>query len=162
VSKNQVRISAVAAICIVFVAGASGWVAALAPNKRHADIGVALYANLAIVLVLAAFVLYLVVANAPALLIMLNSLAVISNTLAAFTGVYYNIGNNGNFSVKLTHLDSVYVALGTATTAGTGSIAAQTDTARLVQTIQMGTDFVIIGIVLTVAITAIMSKQSAR
>jgi hypothetical protein len=71
--------------------------------------------------------------------------------LEFFTGLYWTYGTSRNFSVPLSRLDALYFALGTLTT-GTGNIAAISETSRRIQTIQMGIDFLFIGLLVAFAI----------
>jgi len=73
--------------------------------------------------------------------------------LQLFSYIYWANGAGNNFSVTLTHLDSFYLALGTFTTAGTGNIAPLTEAARGFQTLQMGLDFILIGLVVGLVMT---------
>jgi hypothetical protein len=51
-------------------------------------------------------------------------------SFAAFSYIYWAHGTAKDFSVSLTHLDAFYFALGTFTTAGTGNISDQRNSAR--------------------------------
>jgi hypothetical protein len=70
-----------------------------------------------------------------------------------FATIYWIIGTTENFSVELSHWGAIYFALGTLTTAGTGTIAPTSDLARAIVSDQMILDFVFVGIALTLAIT---------
>jgi tetratricopeptide (TPR) repeat protein len=74
---------------------------------------------------------------------------IFSLLLQLFSYIYWSYGSTRNFSISLSHLDSFYFALGTLTTAGTGNISAISETARRIQTLQMGLDLVFVGIVVT-------------
>lgn len=65
--------------------------------------------------------------------------------LQLFSYIYWSYGTPRNFGTSLSHLDSFYFALGTLTTAGTGSISAISETARGIQALQMGLDLAIVG-----------------
>jgi hypothetical protein len=69
---------------------------------------------------------------------------VVSQLLQYFSYLYWSAGSAGNFNQPLTHLDSLFFALGTLTTAGTGNVVATSEKARLLQTVQMGLDFTLI------------------
>ncbi|MBO0808091.1 MAG: two pore domain potassium channel family protein [Actinobacteria bacterium] len=58
-------------------------------------------------------------------------------------------GTTRNFTIRLSHLDSFYFALGTLSTAGTGNISAISETTRRLQAAQMGVDLILIGFVVT-------------
>jgi Ion channel len=67
-----------------------------------------------------------------------------SLVLQLFSYIYWSYGSTQNFSIRLSHLDSFYFALGTLTTAGTGSISVVSETARGLQTLQMGPDLILV------------------
>ena len=77
---------------------------------------------------------------------------ILSLLLQFFSYAYWSYGTTRNFSASLSHLDSFYFALGTLTTAGTGNIAATSETARGLQTLQMGLDVVIVGFALALVL----------
>ena len=83
---------------------------------------------------------------------------VFSQLLQAFAWLYWNYGTRSNFNRPLSHLDSLYFALGTLTTAGTGNLSATSDTARAIQTAQMFAD---LGLVLF-ALAIVFAKASAQ
>lgn len=70
--------------------------------------------------------------------------------LQLFSYIYWTYGTTKNFSVNLTHFDSFYFALGTLTTVGSGTITANSETARQIQAVQMGLDLLLIGFAVTV------------
>jgi hypothetical protein len=74
-----------------------------------------------------------------------------SLVLQLFSYVYWVHGTTKDFSVSLTHLDAFYLALGTFTTAGTGNISPISETARGLQALQMGLDFLLIAVVVVLA-----------
>lgn len=61
----------------------------------------------------------------------------ILSALASFSSAYWQIGTTANFNIQLTHFDSWYIVLGMFTAAGTGNIAAISERAREIQTLQM-------------------------
>jgi hypothetical protein len=67
-----------------------------------------------------------------------------SARIGAFAWIYWDSGSTQNFSIKLSHLDAIYFALGTLTT-GSGNIFATTEYARGVQTIQLVLDLALMG-----------------
>jgi hypothetical protein len=88
---------------------------------------------------------------------------VLSLLLQFFSYAYWTYGTKQNFNVSLSHLDSFYFALGTLTTAGTGSISATSETARGYQALQMGLDIVLVGFVVVVILaryTTLLSKST--
>jgi hypothetical protein len=73
----------------------------------------------------------------------------LSQLLQFFSYMYWSYGTTNNFSIRLSHLDSFYFALGTLTTAGTGNVSATSEITRGLQTLQMGFDLVLFGFVVT-------------
>jgi Ion channel len=80
-------------------------------------------------------------------------LYVFSLLLQLFSYIYWSYGTTRNFSIRLSHLDSFYFALGTLTTAGTGNVSATSETSRQIQTLQMGLDLIFVGIVVAIILT---------
>jgi hypothetical protein len=68
----------------------------------------------------------------------------VSQVLQYFSYLCWSVGSALNFNQPLTHLDSLYFALGTLTTAGTGNLVATSEAARRLQTVQMALDFVLL------------------
>jgi Ion channel len=85
-----------------------------------------------------------------------------SLVLQLFSFIYWSYGSTRNFSISLSHLDSFYFALGTLTTAGTGNVSAISETARGLQTLQMGLDLLFVGIALTVVLARYSTLFSRR
>jgi hypothetical protein len=88
----------------------------------------------------------------------LSLLFVFSLLLQFFSYIYWSYGTTTNFNTPLTHLDSLYFALGTLTTAGTGNIVAISETARRLQTLQMVLD---LGLVLF-AVSLVVARYFAH
>lgn len=63
-----------------------------------------------------------------------------SGLVACFTALYYAVGTSHNFSMPLSHGDALYLAIGTLSTAGTGSVVATSQLARAIQSAQMVLD----------------------
>jgi hypothetical protein len=84
-------------------------------------------------------------------LLMLSLVSTLSQLLANFSWFYWLYGGVGNFTKPLTHLDAVYFAVGTLSTAGTGSLSATSETARGIQMAQMlldlGLTLLVLGVV---------------
>jgi Ion channel len=81
-------------------------------------------------------------------LVVISLINVLVFTVAIFSYLYWGYGTRANFNITLSHVDAIYFALGTLTTAGTGSIEATSETARTIQGAQMAID---IGLVLFAA-----------
>jgi hypothetical protein len=69
-----------------------------------------------------------------------------------FSDLYWNVGGGHNFTSPLSHLDSLYFSLGTLTTAGTGNIAAASEAARRIQTIQMLLDLSLVVFAISIVV----------
>jgi hypothetical protein len=74
--------------------------------------------------------------------------------------LYWAIGTRPNFGSELSRVDAVYFALGTLTTAGTGTIAPTSGLARGLVSGQMIVDLVFVAGALTIAITRWSEKSS--
>jgi hypothetical protein len=70
----------------------------------------------------------------------------LSTLLQYFSYLYWNIGNKSNFNHPLSHLDALYFSIGTFTTAGTGKLAAESESAIRLQTVQMALDFAFLSV----------------
>ena len=81
-----------------------------------------------------------------------------------FSFFYWSYGSTANFNLELTHLDAIYFAVGTLSTAGTGDISAVSETARGIQTIQMMLDlgFVVLAVAMVVARFSAYSRKAPR
>lgn len=73
--------------------------------------------------------------------------------IVLFAWTYWDIGTLTNFGQRLTHIDAIYVSVGTLSTAGTGSISAMSKLARGVQSAQMTIDMVLVVFVGGVVVT---------
>jgi hypothetical protein len=114
------------------------WLGLLTATKRQNNIG-GIYLALALATVLGlanVHVLFRLQATSVGPLA-LQLVATVSYLVGGFAAAYWDRGSTENFNVPLTHLDALYFAVGTFTTAGTGNIAAISDSARGVQTLQM-------------------------
>lgn len=78
---------------------------------------------------------------------------VFSLLLQLFSYMYWSYGTTNNFNITLSHLDAFYFTLGTLTTAGTGNIAAISETTRGLQTLQMAFGWALIGFVVVLILT---------
>ncbi len=75
-----------------------------------------------------------------------------------YFGLYYwqlQAHNHSSFLHMTSKTDVIYFVIGTFTTAGTGQIAADTDAARAMVTVQMIFDFGLISVLVAVALAAI-------
>ena len=78
--------------------------------------------------------------------------------LINFSYLYWSHGAPPDFNHTLSHLDAIYFAVGTLTTAGTGSLEAMSETARELQLFQMVLGFALIAFAVSVAVTRFASR----
>ena len=84
--------------------------------------------------------------------------------LLLFAGVYVVLDTDsaGNFSQHLTRTDALYFTVTVFSTVGFGDITATTETARLVVTVQMIADLIVIGLGLKVIMGAVTRGRQQR
>jgi len=70
--------------------------------------------------------------------------------------------SGSNFGGRLTHTDALYFAVTVFSTVGFGDITAKTETARLVVTVQMIADLLVIGVGLRVIVGAVGRSREQR
>jgi len=87
--------------------------------------------------------------------------AVVPLFLLCFAAVYYAMEHNhpSDFSSRLTRTDSLYFTVTVFTTVGFGDIVAKTQVARILVTLQMIGDLVIIGVFVRVITSAVERGQ---
>ncbi|MBV9649999.1 MAG: hypothetical protein JO296_07670 [Pseudonocardiales bacterium] len=85
-----------------------------------------------------------------------NSFALI---IELFAWLYWNIGTPPNFNAELSRIGALHFALGTLTTAGTGTIAPTSDLARALVGVQMIVDLLYIAGALTIAVSRWSEKS---
>jgi voltage-gated potassium channel len=87
--------------------------------------------------------------------------------LLLFATTYYLMANDApeSFSEPLTRMDSIYFTVTVFATVGFGDISARSQAARIVTTLQMLADLVLVGLVLRVILGAVrtgLQRQSSR
>jgi hypothetical protein len=82
--------------------------------------------------------------------------------IALFSTLYWDYGTASNFSTTLSRLDAIYFAVGTLTTAGTGDLVARSDTARVIQTVQMILGLLLVVFAVSIVLTALTSRSTER
>jgi hypothetical protein len=84
--------------------------------------------------------------------------------LLLFAGTYVAMAELSprNFGGHLSHTDGLYFTVTVFSTVGFGDITAKTDTARLIVTVQMITDLVVLGLGIKVITGAVRSTQRMR
>jgi uncharacterized membrane protein len=95
------------------------------------------YATIFPLILIALMIVILIFASFHRLWSPLAVVFIFDQVLWEFSDLYWNVGGGRNFTSPLSHLDSLYFSLGTLTTAGTGNVAAASEAARRIQTIQM-------------------------
>ena len=80
-----------------------------------------------------------------------------------FASVYLLLGHEGqgNFNESLNHVDGVYFAMTVFSTVGFGDIAATSETARMVVTVQMVLDLFFLGVVARVLFGTVQRRREA-
>jgi voltage-gated potassium channel len=94
--------------------------------------------------------------------IICNIGAAFSVLVAEFAFLYFTYGSMANFSTNLSRLDAIYFAIGTLSTAGTGNIAATSEVARGIQTVQMVLDLVLIVFAVTLVLAALSNRRTDK
>lgn len=79
-----------------------------------------------------------------------------------FSGIYFDIGTSQNWNVPLSHLDALFVTVGTLTTAGTGNIVAVSEEARGFMLIQMAIDFTVVAVVVSLLLTRMSGQRAGK
>ena len=84
--------------------------------------------------------------------------------LLLFAGVYVVLDTDsaGNFSQHLTRTDALYFTVTVFATVGFGDITATTETARLVVTVQMIADLIVLGLGIKVIVGAVTRGRQQR
>lgn len=90
----------------------------------------------------------------------LNVETTFSMLTALFSILYWSYGSRPNFSSNLTRLDAIYFTVGTLTTAGTGSLSAESEIARGIQVLQMVLDLTLVVFAVAVVLTSLTSRQA--
>jgi voltage-gated potassium channel len=83
--------------------------------------------------------------------------------LLLFADVYYVLGHDrpGSFGPALTRTDALYFAVTVFSTVGFGDIAPVSAAARILVTLQMVADLVVLGVALRVIVTAVRHRRSS-
>jgi hypothetical protein len=82
--------------------------------------------------------------------------------IADFSLLYYLLGAQHNWSIRLTHLDALLLTFGTLTTAGTGDIHPQTETARGLLLAQMIVDIFLVTVLLTLFLARLGERRASH
>jgi Ca2+/Na+ antiporter len=154
----QKRLAAAELVIGIGLAGLA-WVQILTAHSRHSDSGV--WFSVGFGVVVSAIMLALLLRATQAERISRWGLAVLSTyalmaTVFVFASLYWYNGEPPNFNQPLTHLDAIYFALGTLSTAGTGSLNATTEVTRAIQSVQMVVDLVLVLVAITMAVARVI------
>jgi hypothetical protein len=117
------------------------WTVTLSQTRRHAAAGFIIAVDVFLMLSGVAALVFMARTPVGVPRLAFGLVSSVSLILANFSRFYWSYGGGSNFTRPLTHLDAVYFAVGTLSTAGTGNLAAavsQTAVAR--QTAQMAVD----------------------
>jgi hypothetical protein len=79
--------------------------------------------------------------------------------LLVFSRLYYAYGTPEHFGAELSHGDALYMALGTMTTAGTGTLAPHDALARTITSVQMSVDLAFLTVIVGVGLTLFSPKR---
>jgi hypothetical protein len=83
--------------------------------------------------------------------------------LWVFASRYLALGSNrSNFGHVLTHVDCLYLALGTLTTSGTGRLAPNSQAARVLVSAQYGADVIFIVVAVGLAIATLATRFASK
>lgn len=102
------------------------------------------FAVVSAIVIPALAIVMLITARNTIAAIAMSLLYTLLSTVFVFATLYWGYGSSSNFSVPLTRLDSIYFAVGTLSTAGTGNIAAISELSRELQLAQMILDFMLV------------------
>lgn len=110
---------------------------------------------------LALYSIWLVRRDAPhhrvALVLLFTGLTLVIN----FAYLYWTHGTVHDFSQPLSHTDALYFALGTLSTAGTGTISATSETSRGLVSLQMAVDILLLVVAVGMAISRLAAGSGA-
>jgi hypothetical protein len=117
------------------------------------------WAIFSIVLALTVNLVFLIFSVRPSdligvITIFVSAVLVLTGT---FSYYYWECGTTKNFTINLTHFDAFYFAIGTLTT-GTGNISATSTISRVLQSLQMTTDFILIVFIAGIIIARLSSR----
>jgi NhaP-type Na+/H+ or K+/H+ antiporter len=88
-------------------------------------------------------------------------LATLSIIVVSFATAYYSLRGH-SFNEPLTHIDALYMAVGTLSTAGSGSLGAISQAARGFQTIEMAVGMVAVVFTLSILVARFSSVWSEQ
>jgi hypothetical protein len=130
-----------------------------ATGREH----ISAWAILFIILALAVHLVLIILAVRPSDLIgvipiFVSTVLVVIGTFSYF---YWQYGTAKEFHISLTHFDAFYFSIGTLST-GTGNISAISTASRVLQSMQMITDFILIAFVAAAIFARISSRWGER
>lgn len=83
----------------------------------------------------------------------------LSVLVADFAAIYWRSGTRANWGMALTHLDAVFLTVGTLTTAGASGISPHTEWARGMLTLQMTIDIVSVTLITGLVIARLSERR---
>jgi hypothetical protein len=136
------------------------WVAFLLSSRR----GPLSVVAVVVTLVAIGFASFRVVASAlhptrSLLVVLYLAMHALSVLVADFAFIYWRSGTRANWGMPLSHLDALFLTIGTLTTAGTG--APHTEWARGMLTLQMAVDVVCVTLITGLVISRVSSRRPA-
>jgi hypothetical protein len=150
---------------LTFASAALAWGFYILASPRRAGVGLTVVGSLWIAANAVELTRY--ARRAPRVLPALLVLAwLFSSLIAVFSYLYWSNGGGANFTCggaspicSLTKSEAVYVAIGTLSTAGTGTIAPVSGTARAVQTVQMMLDLSLVAFTLAAVLARYVNRD---
>ncbi len=86
----------------------------------------------------------------------------LSYLIELFANLYWNSGTRANWGAPLSHIDAVYIALGTLTTAGSGRLSPATDAVRRLVTLQLCVEVLLVPIVVGIVVYGVTERIRGR
>ena len=138
------------------------WLAFLLSSRR----GPLSVVAIAVTLVAIAFASLRVVASAlhptrSVWVVLYLAVHALSVLVADFAFIYWRSGTRANWGMPLSHIDALFLTIGTLTTAGTGGIGPHTEWARGMLTLQMTVDIVCVTLITGLVISRLSSRRPA-
>jgi Ion channel len=149
-------------VLLLTVTDGGAWLAFLLASRR----GPLTAVTLALTIVVVGFASIRVVASAmhpgrSLRLVLFLAAHALSVLIADFAFIYWRGGTRANWGMPLSHIDALFLTIGTLTTAGTGGIAPHTEWARGMLTIQMTVDIVSVTLITGLVIARLTAGRAA-
>jgi ABC-type multidrug transport system fused ATPase/permease subunit len=154
----RTRWRVVGSMCVLF--SAVFWIAEFNESQRVPDGLFNVIVGIALVCSFIALVILFIWRRASGFTVAVLLAFTFSVFLLYFSSFYWSSGSVKNFSEPLSHLDSLYFTLGTMG-GGTGNLWAVSESARLIQSVQMILDFALILFTVGIVISRYSGRASA-